>query len=86
MNVPRANPAIKDSINALRARLRSADGSVNLVIDPRCEQLIDDLRTALWPGNLNAQHALAWLRYFVEFEYAVRPERPAAKGTIGFSP
>jgi len=85
MNVPRANPAIKDSINALRARLRSADGSVSLVINPSCEQLIDDLRTALWPGHLNAQHALAWLRYFVEFEYAVRPERPAGKGSIGFS-
>jgi hypothetical protein len=86
MKVPRANPAIKDSINALRARLRSADGATSLAIDPRCEQLIDDLRTALWPGNLNGQHALAWLRYFVEFEYPVRPERPGAKGSISFSP
>jgi hypothetical protein len=48
--------------------------------------LIDDLRTALWPGNLQAQHALAWLRYFVEFEYGVRLERLVVKGTIGFSP
>jgi hypothetical protein len=86
MKVPRANPAVKDSINALRARLRSADGSSNLVIDPCCGQLIDDLRTALWPGNLQAQHALAWLRYFVEFEYGVRLERLVLKGTIGFSP
>lgn len=85
MKVPRSNPAIKDSINALRARLRSAAGTASLFIDPRCEQLIDDLRTALWPGNLNGQHALAWLRYFVELEYPVRPERSASRGTISFS-
>jgi hypothetical protein len=85
MKVPRCNPAIKNSINALRARLRSADGASSLLIDPRCGQLIDDLRTALWPGNLSGQHALAWLRYFVEFEYPVRPERSAERGTISFS-
>jgi hypothetical protein len=83
--VPRSNPAIKDSINALRARLRSADGSIGLRIDPRCRRLIQDLATAIWPGNLDGHHALAWLRYFVAAAYPIVPEMPKNRGNIGFS-
>lgn len=84
--VPRANPPVKDSINALRARLRSANGQASLIIDPRCTRLIQDLRTALWPGNLDQQHALAWLRYFVAMEYPIVPKSAGSMpGSVGFS-
>jgi len=69
----------------LRARLRTASGSANLRIDPRCIRLIDDLRTAVWPSALDAQHALAWLRYFVDREYPVRRPRPTMRSGVGFS-
>jgi hypothetical protein len=85
MRVPRANPHVKDSINALRARLKTADGSIGLIVDPRCERLIHDLRSALWPGNLDAHHALAWLRYFVAAEYPIKLENNFQLGTIGLS-
>jgi hypothetical protein len=79
------NPSIKDTINALAARLRSSDGSVHLSIDPKCTRIIDDLRSALWPGDLDNHHALAWLRYFVEKEYPVLPEISIRPGIVGFS-
>jgi len=56
-----------------------------LSIDPRCRRLVDDLRNAVWPGNLDAQHALAWFRYFVEREYYIQLPRLASFGKIGFS-
>jgi hypothetical protein len=83
--MPRANPPIKATINAVNARLKSADGVVSLVIHPRCSQLIGDFRNALWPSPtlLHDEHSLAWLRYFVHREYPIRLERTAPVGTIG---
>jgi hypothetical protein len=83
--VPRSNPAIKDTINAVRAILRPADGASRLSIDPCCVRLIEDLRSAVWPGNTDAQHALAWFRYFIEREYSIQPPVAASDGKIGFS-
>jgi hypothetical protein len=86
-NVPRSNPAIKETINAINARLKSADGNVSLTIHPRCGQLIQDFRNALWPSPnlLHEEHSLAWLRYFVHREYPIRLMRNGAKGRIGFA-
>jgi hypothetical protein len=86
-NVPRANPAIKETINAINARLKSADGTVSLAIHPRCQQLITDFRNALWPSPtmLHDEHSLAWLRYFVHREYPIRLDRKKSTGTIGYA-
>jgi hypothetical protein len=85
VKVPRANPGIKDTINAVNAKLKNVEGDASLRIDPRCHRLIDDLKSALWPGDLGEQHAIAWLRYFVEYEYPVLPEKTGVKGRVGFS-
>jgi hypothetical protein len=85
LKVPRSNPAIKDTINAVRAILRSTDGTTRLSIDPRCGRLIEDLRNTVWPGIIDAQHALAWFRYFIEREYYIQLPGPASFGKIGFS-
>ena len=86
-NVPRANPAIKETINAINARLFSADESVSLIVDPRCQQLIADFKNALWPSPtmLHDEHALAWLRYFVQREFPIRLTPAKRGGTIGYS-
>lgn len=78
MRVPLANPPIKDTVNSLNARVRTADGTVNLYVHPRCKQIIGDLKAAVWPSDMSEQHALAWLRYFVQREYPVLPARPKA--------
>jgi hypothetical protein len=85
LKVSRSNPAVKDTINAVRAILRSAEGASRFSIDPRCVRLIEDLRSAVWPGSLEAQHALAWFRYFIEREYSIHPPVANYGGEIGFS-
>ncbi|MBM3734884.1 MAG: hypothetical protein FJW39_03785 [Acidobacteria bacterium] len=40
--VPRANPAVRDRIALVNAKLRSADGDVSLRVDPSCVELIKD--------------------------------------------
>lgn len=72
--VPKSNPAIKDGLNAVRAKLKTAAGEVGLYINSGCRQVIDDLRTLLWPSDLSEGHAAAWLRYFVIREYPVRTD------------
>jgi hypothetical protein len=82
--IGRFNPPVKDTINAVRGKL--ARGKLPEVrIDPRCQTLIDDLYAALWPGNLDKHHALAWFRYFVAEEFGVKAEAAPATGTVGFS-
>jgi hypothetical protein len=87
MCVPRGNPAIKETINAINAKLKSADETVSLHVDPGCRQLINDFRNALWPSPalLHEEHSLAWLRYFVHREYPIRLDKKKRMGTIGFA-
>ena len=86
-NVPRANPGIKETINAINAKLKAADESISLIVAPECHQLITDFNNALWPSanHLHDEHSLAWLRYFVYREYPIRLDRKQATGTIGFA-
>jgi len=51
-------------------------------IDPRCHKLIEDLNTALWPGDLEPHHALSWFRYFAEREYPIMDERSEIGGVV----
>jgi hypothetical protein len=85
LKVPRANPHVKDTVNAVRAILRTDGNARRLSIDPQCGRLIDDLRTAAWPGNLDLHHALAWLRYFVACEYPLEAPRIVTPGVVAFS-
>ena len=86
--MPRANPAVKATINAVSAKLMTADGVASMHVHPRCHGLIADLRDALWPSPtlLHDAPALAWLRYFVHREYPVRLAVPKrAAGSVGFA-
>jgi hypothetical protein len=41
--VPRANPAVKERVCAVNAKLKNALGNVQLFVDPRCRELIADM-------------------------------------------
>jgi hypothetical protein len=70
-HIPSQNPERKDTVNAVRARLKNAAGEVGLVFHSDCRQVIDNMQTALWPSDLEPQHALAWLRYFITECYPI---------------
>jgi hypothetical protein len=40
--VPKANPSVRERINLMNSRLQTASGSVGLVVDPKCKELIRD--------------------------------------------
>jgi len=83
-SIPRRNPPIKETINAIRALLRNANNESNLQIHPTCTRLIRDLKTAQWPSTLETHHCLAWLRYIAtELQYTRTPAIIA--GPISFS-
>jgi hypothetical protein len=88
INVPGNNPRVKDTMNAVRALIRSKGGEARLSIDVNCARLIRDLRLAPGTNKGSAQepyHALAWLRYFAWWEHPVKGALPISKGGIGFS-
>ena len=71
---------LEPGIKAVRARLRRADGSIGLVIHPRCRELIrsltryhyhPDLPTSITPVKDGSEHAADALRYMVQ--HLVRP-------------
>ncbi len=50
-NVPKANPAVRDRVNAMNARLRNARGETTLVIDPRCKELVADFEQVTYKDS-----------------------------------
>jgi phage terminase large subunit len=40
--VPRANPSVRERLNLMNSKLRSASGDVELVVNPKCKELIKD--------------------------------------------
>jgi hypothetical protein len=51
LRVPRANPHIADRVNSVNCALADAAGTARYKIHPRCQNLIDDLRTMRWQSN-----------------------------------
>lgn len=52
---PEANPAVKDRVNLINSKLKSADGTVYLTYDPRaCPNLKKDFERVSWKQGANA--------------------------------
>jgi hypothetical protein len=49
--VPRSNPAVRDRVNAMNARLKSARGESMLFVDARCRELIADFEQVTYREN-----------------------------------
>jgi hypothetical protein len=80
-----ANPAVKDRISSVNARLQNPLKEVRLFIDPRCKELIRDLEDVTWAvdstgartGELNKNdpartHASDALGYFVSEVFGLK--------------
>jgi terminase large subunit-like protein len=52
--VPRKNPAIRDRVGAVNARLKSADGEIHVLIHPRCKELIRDFEEMVYKEDSSA--------------------------------
>jgi hypothetical protein len=48
MRTTAVNPGVRDRINIVNSRLRSAAGERRLFIDPKCKELIKDLERVSW--------------------------------------
>lgn len=54
-----SHPEVKDRVNVVNGQLCSAAGQRNLLIDPKCKELMKDLEKVIWKadlsGNITAQ-------------------------------
>ena len=50
---PRTNPQIRDRVNLTNAMLRSAAGSIGLLVDRKCKELIKDLEQVSYKEDSN---------------------------------
>ncbi len=49
--VPKSNPMVRDRINLTNSKLRSAANTVELVVDPRCKELIKDFEQVAYKAD-----------------------------------
>jgi hypothetical protein len=54
---PDSNPPIKDRVNTVNSRLKSADGSVHVWYHPRCKQAIKDRQRRAWRIRKDGQRS-----------------------------
>jgi hypothetical protein len=50
-----SNPGVRDRVNCVNSRLKSASETVHLFIDPRCRELIKDLEDVTWALDSNGR-------------------------------
>jgi hypothetical protein len=51
---PDSNPPVKDRVNQVCAKLRSADGQAHLWFNPKCKETIQDMRRVAWKVGATA--------------------------------
>jgi hypothetical protein len=49
--VPRSNPSVKERLNLVNAKLRSASGEIGLRVDPKCRELIKDFEQVCFKAD-----------------------------------
>jgi hypothetical protein len=75
----RKHPPVADRVNAVNRMLKAADGTVRMMVDPRCKKLIEAFEQTLYvPGcrevdkSAGVEHAADAAGYCIEFEFPVR--------------
>lgn len=89
----KANPLVRDRVNTMNNMLKSASGSRNVLIHPKCKELIQDLRQVRWrrdsagnpTGDLDKSdpqrtHVSDALSYLVAQEWGLRPQAGGMPG------
>ncbi len=51
--VPKANPSVRERINLTNRQLKSAAGTIGLLVDPQCKELIKDLEQVCFKADTN---------------------------------
>ena len=76
---PNSHNAVRDGINAVNSKLRSASGEVSFFIDPACKKLIECLEKHTYkPGTVQPDkdsgfdHMADAMRYAVDYMFPVR--------------
>jgi hypothetical protein len=49
--VPKANPSVKERINLMNAKLRSASGEISVIVDRKCRELIKDFEQVAFKAD-----------------------------------
>jgi len=80
---PHAHDAVRDGINAVNSRLRSADNTAHILIDPRCKYTRESLERHVYkPGTSQPDkdsghdHMTDALRYMVSYIWPVKRDMP----------
>src|SRR5436305_10406792 len=51
--VPKANPSVRERVNLVNRKLRAASGRIDLLIDPKCKELIKDFEQVCYKAESN---------------------------------
>jgi hypothetical protein len=94
--IPASNPSIKGRIAAVNAKLKAADGTRTLWVDPRCKELRADFERVAWKRDANGNtfpvldktdpkrtHVSDALGYLVDREFGLREKGGARSAFIG---
>jgi hypothetical protein len=80
---PHAHDAVRDGINAVNSRLRSADNTAHILIDPKCKYTRESLERHVYkPGTSQPDkdsghdHMTDALRYMVSYIWPVKRDMP----------
>jgi hypothetical protein len=95
MHLSRANPAVKDRVNAVNAMLCNAAGEIRCLIDPSCKELLADFAQVQWKrdstGNTTGQidkgdmartHVSDAFGYFIQKEFSMKTTAGAHPGIM----
>ena len=90
VKAPTSHTPVRDRINAVNSRLRSAAGIINLYIDPRCKHLIESLEKQNYKegssipekgGDKDYSHMNDALGYMVDYMFPINRTRDNSQGT-----
>jgi len=90
LNIQKANPRVKDRVNAVNHMFLNARGESHVFIHPRCKTLIRDLNTVVWRENTSdidkrdndRTHASDALGYYIAKEFPLKVLRASGKQWI----
>jgi hypothetical protein len=90
LNIPKANPRVKDRVNAVNHMLLNARGESHVYIHPRCKMLIRDLDTVAWregTGDIDKRdsdrtHASDAFGYYITREFPLKLKRASGQKWI----
>ena len=90
-NIPRKNPDERQRINAVNTRMKSTDGTIRCVIDPKCTHLIKDFEgvSAAEDGSIQKKagdiltHISDGAGYYIAKEFPVVTKKAGMAAVVG---